>query len=269
MKRWFILGLCIWFSAPALPRGAGSVRFIILGDRTGEEQPGVYEKVLRAATAENPDFILSVGDTIQGFDDARAEREWQDWNRLAEPFRKFQFYLTPGNHDIWSGLSERLYRKYSRRPLHYSFDSGSAHFTVLDNSRAEEPAASELSFLEEDLKTHPASQPKFVISHRPSWALKALTRDPDFAIHRLARKYGAAYVVAGHIHQMLHYSLEGVEYVSVPSSGGHLRDSGRYLDGWFFGYASVTVTDSNVQFQIHELAGRVTNLNDWGPAGHR
>jgi hypothetical protein len=75
------------------------------------------------------------------------------------------------------------------------------------------------------------------------------------------------YVVAGHVHQMLHLKLEGVEYVSMVSSGGHLRASGRYEDGWFFGYARVAVMEGTVQFRIHGLDGRETVLADWGAAG--
>ena len=61
--------------------------------------------------------------------------------------------------------------------------------------------------------------------------------DTTFPLHRLAKKYGVQYVIAGHVHEMLHFTLEGIEYVSMVSSGGHLRASGKYEDGWFFGYA--------------------------------
>jgi hypothetical protein len=50
-----------------------SFRFAILGDRTGEAQPGVYEQVWKEVAAENPAFVLSVGDTIQGMNDRSAE----------------------------------------------------------------------------------------------------------------------------------------------------------------------------------------------------
>ena len=100
---------------------------------------------------------------------------------------------------------------------------------------------SELTFLEQDLKAH-ASQPlKFIISHRPSWIVNVVLRDPNFPLHQLARKYGVQYVIAGHVHEMLHYTLDGIEYISAPSAGGHLRASGKYADGWFFGYTVVDV----------------------------
>jgi hypothetical protein len=71
---------------------------------------------------------------------------------------------------------------------------------------------------------------------------------------------------------MLRFELEGVTYLSMPSSGGHLRGSGDYAAGWFFGRALVAVKGSAVDFQIEELKpprgqGRVTKLSDWGMLG--
>src|SRR5690242_7902200 len=111
--------------------GFAQFPFVILGDRTGEAVPGVYEQVWREAAAENPAFVVSVGDTIQGLNDATAEREW----RILNSYKQFPLYLAPGNHDIWSAESERLFRKYASHAPHYSFDYHQAHFTILDNSR--------------------------------------------------------------------------------------------------------------------------------------
>lgn len=251
---------------------AGSFRFVILGDRSGETQPGVYEQVWRETAADDPAFVIAVGDTIQGTDDAAAGREWQTWQRIVAPFRRFPLYLVPGNHDIWSEESERLFRRYSGRAPHYSFDYRQAHFTILDNSRSEDFSAEELAFLEKDLAQHREQQIKFIFSHRPSWLISAMFRNPDFTIQRLSKKYGVQYVIAGHIHEMLHVDLDGVSYVSMPSAGGHLRGARKYEDGWFFGYAVVEVNGAGVSAQVKELKpphgkGRVTALKDWGVAG--
>jgi predicted phosphodiesterase len=235
---------------------------VILGDRTGEAVSGIYEKVWREAAAERPAFVLSVGDTIQGLNDRTAEAEWRDAERIFAPL---PLYLTPGNHDIWSAASERLFRRHAGHPPHYSFDYEQAHFTILDNSRTEQFSAQELAFLEKDLQN---PQPvKFIVSHRPSWLIDAMLLNPRFPLHQLAKKYGVKYVIAGHLHQIVHVELDGVTYLSMPSSGGHLRGSEKYEDGWFFGYALVEVNGQKVQFQIKELGGRVTSLANWGRAG--
>ncbi len=258
----FLLG-----QSPAAP-----LRFVILGDRMGEVVAGKYEAVWKAIAAEKPAFVVGVGDSIQGGSDATAETEWLDLGRILEPFRKIPYFPSAGNHDIWNEASATLYVKHAGRPLHYSFDQGPVHFTMLDNSLGDALAPGELAFLEEDLKAHQKQPVKFIVSHRPSWILNVVVKNPDFPLAQLAAKYGVEYVVAGHVHEMMHLSLEGVEYISAPSAGGHLRASGKYEDGWFFGYIVATVNGTDVQFSVHELGashgeGRVTPLSDWGVVG--
>jgi 3',5'-cyclic-AMP phosphodiesterase len=248
---------------------AGSFHFVILGDRTGEAQPGVYEQIWKETAAENPAFVVTVGDTIQGLADATADAEWHQVERILAPYKRWPLYLTPGNHDIWSELSEKLYTKYSGHAVHYSFDHEQAHFSVLDNSRTEVFSANELEWLESDLQAHRQQPLKFVISHRPSWIVEILLKNPKSAIHQLAKKYGVQYVISGHIHQMLHANLEGVEYLSMPSAGGHLRGTKKYEDGWFFAHTLVTIDGTTAQFQIKEMkpSGRVSAPGDWGASG--
>ena len=194
-----------------------SFRFVILGDRTGEARPGVYEQVWREVAEEDPAFVLSVGDTIQGLNDATAEAEWRAVQQILTPYKRFPLYLAPGNHDIWSEQSEKLFRQYAGRAVHYSFDHGPAHFTILDNSRSDEMPEEELAFLEKDLQAHEKQPVKFIVSHRPSWLIPAAFVNRDFPLHKLAKKYGVEYVIAGHVHQLLHVDLDGVTYLSMES----------------------------------------------------
>src|SRR5690242_3532325 len=116
---------------PASPASPNHFRFSIVGDRTGEAQPGVYERVWREVNQFHPDFVINVGDVIEGGNDATADQEWRT---VREVWRDYSYplYFTPGNHDIWSDTSEKLYEKYSSRPPSYSFNYQDAHFTILD-----------------------------------------------------------------------------------------------------------------------------------------
>jgi 3',5'-cyclic-AMP phosphodiesterase len=253
------------------PAPAG-FRFALLGDRTGEAQPGVYEQIWKQIASEKPAFVACVGDSIEGLHDDSAADEWRALIRLLQPFARLPLYLAPGNHDVWSAASERLFQQYAKHPLHYSFDYAQAHFTILDNSRSDQLPPGELAFLEADLKAHATQPLKFIVSHRPSWLLDAAVRNSAFALHQLAKQYGVEYVIAGHIHQMIHLELDGVTYLSLPSSGGHLRLSGAYDDGWFFAHELVTVHGKAVEVQVEEVTsprgeGRVTKLADWGMTG--
>ena len=253
----------VLFSAALLAQ----TRFVILGDRTGETQGDVYASIWKQIKTEDPDFVVSVGDTIQGLNDETAESEWLTIERLVAPQWWNKLYLTPGNHDIWSDASQALFEKHAGHPHHYSFDHGPVHVTILDNSRSEQFPAEELKFLESDLAGHIAQPLKIVISHRPSWIFDAMLHNTDFPLHKLAKRFGVQYVIAGHVHQMLHAELDGVHYLSMPSAGGHLRGSMKYADGWFFGHIFVTIQNSALKLAIREVDGRVTQPADWGVAG--
>ena len=260
-----VLGFAVWRALCAAP--ADGFHFALLGDRTGEAQPGIYERVWRQMAAAKPAFVLSVGDTIQGQDDATAEAQWKDALRLLEPYRQIPLYLAPGNHDVWSEASAKLFRQYAGRDLHYSFDSGGAHFAVLDNSRSDAWPAAELAWLEADLKQHAPAEVKFVVSHRPSWIVDAGLGSTAGPMHGLAKRYGVCCIVSGHVHQLIHASLDGVTYLALPSAGAHLRLNGTYPEGWFFGWTDVEIRGREVRFQVHALDGPTTPLSDWGRAG--
>ncbi|MFZ0592381.1 MAG: metallophosphoesterase, partial [Bryobacteraceae bacterium] len=198
--------------------------------------------------------------------------EWQQVEKILDRHPSLPVYLAPGNHDIWSPLSERLFRKFARRAPHYGFDFQNLHVTVLDNSRTEQLSAAELEFLEQDLQAHERQPAKLVVCHRPSWLFPVLFKNPNSPLHQLAKRFGVRYLVAGHLHEMLHFELEGVTYLSMPSAGGHLRASGRYEDGWFFGHTLVEDDNDTLKFRIEEAKapigeGRITSEADWGAAG--
>ncbi|MCU1292382.1 MAG: hypothetical protein JWP08_1232, partial [Bryobacterales bacterium] len=63
-----------------------------------------------------------------------------------------------------------------------------------------------------------------------------------------------------------------VNYLSMPSSGGHLKGDKRYEGGWFFGETEVDVHGAEASLAIHELckpygSARVSIPADWGAAG--
>ena len=272
MMRFVLAALCLAGAAVAVQNKGGDFTFAILGDRTGGAFPGVYQEAWRETDADHPDFVVNVGDTIQGGDDSTIDSEWERISGLLAPYRHYKFFYVPGNHDVWSVASAQAFEKFTGKPLHYSFDYGGAHFTMLDNSRTEFLPAEELAFLQKDLQLHERQKVKFIFFHRPSWILKVLLRNADFPLHKLALQYGVKYVICGHIHEMLRFELDGVTYLSMASSGGHLRGPRTYAKGWFFQHTLVTVHGEQVRFEIKELAApfgeaRITKPEDWNPAG--
>jgi Icc protein len=264
---WLTLPAAMALGAFETPRARTEFRFAILGDRTGEAQPGVYEEIWREVDAWRPDLVITVGDTIQGMNDATAPAEWRALRPLLAKYQRYPLFFTPGNHDIWSDASERLYAKETGRPVHYSFDFGNAHFTVLDNSRTDSLPEREQEFLKSDLEKNQDRPLKFVFCHRPFWLLPVMLGG-DFPLHELAVRYRVQYVVSGHAHRFARFVRGPVTYLLVGSSGGHLRGTG-FEQGWFFHHVRATVTGTKVRMTIREAdrpfgQGRSFEEEEWG-----
>jgi len=243
---------------------------VILGDRTGDAIPGVYESIWSQVAASKPDFTINVGDTIQGGKDAAAAAEWTSlepiWKRYAKPF-----YFTPGNHDIWSAESRRVFERETGHPAWYGFNYQNAHFTVLDNSETENLSDEQMAFLDRDLAANKDRDPKFVFFHKPFWLLPVRFHSSDFPFHQLIRKYGVGYVISGHGHQFVRLVQDGIVYLEAGSSGAKLKGQG-FAKGWFFGETEVRVRGSKVQMEIQEAGaphgeGRHFDAAEWGENG--
>jgi 3',5'-cyclic-AMP phosphodiesterase len=254
--RWFLPAVLVMAVLTAADSPRNDFHFAILGDRTGDAQPGVYEQVWRELDAEHPDFAINVGDTIQGGNDATATSEWTMlrplWARLPG-----RMYFTPGNHDIWSEASRHIYERQTGHPAFYSFNFQNAHFTVLDNSEASDLSLilddRQMQFLARDLAENRDRDPKFVFFHKPFWLIPVKFQSSQFPFHQLITKYRVRYVVSGHGHQYVDEMLDGVAYLEAPSSGGKLKGQG-FKQGWFYGHVLVTVKGSHVTITANEIA---------------
>ena len=275
-KRWVAgTAVALLFAAVigtlALTEPKNDFRFSIVGDRTGTPMPEIYGRIWREIDLLHPDFVINVGDTIQGGDDERAESQWQDLRPVWRRYGHFPLYFTPGNHDIWSKQSLDVYKKETGRPNYYSFNYQDAHFTVLDNSRSLDLTDDQLKFLEDDLKANQDRRPKFVFFHKPYWMAFLKLGSGEFPLHQLAKKYGVSYVISGHGHQFVRMSRDGIVYMEVGSSGGKMKGEG-FAKGWFYHHVWGHVLGSKVDLTVKELdgpagKGRMFRAEDWDDAG--
>ena len=234
-----------------------SFRFSIVGDRTGKGDQAIYAQTWAEVDRLRPDFVINVGDTIQGTEDSTAEAEWKQIRAFLAQYQRCPLYLIAGNHDVWSDFSEKLFEQATGHPPTYSFDYQNAHFVVLDNSRRAELSPDQLRFLEADLKKNRAREPKFVFFHQPFWLVPVRLGNHAFDLHRLAQEYGVDYVVSGHGHQFVRLELDGVVYTEVGSSGANIGEAWKtdegYAKGSFYQHALVEVTGEHVKFTVKEL----------------
>jgi predicted phosphodiesterase len=256
----------------AVAQPENNFHFSIIGDRTGGANPEIYDRVWREVDLLHPDFVVNVGDTIEGGNDQRAEQEWSALRPMWARYNKYPLYFTPGNHDVFSDASRKLYEKETGRPASYSFNYQNAHFTVLDNSGSDELPEAQIEFLRRDLEQNKERSPKFILFHRPFWIPYVIFKNREFPFHQIAKKYGVAYVICGHMHQFMRMEQDGVVYLVVGSSGASMRrglNAGQgFEQGWFYHHVQVRVKGSTVQATVKEVdsdavKGRVFNADDW------
>ncbi|MEW6411732.1 MAG: metallophosphoesterase [Candidatus Zixiibacteriota bacterium] len=200
------------------------IRFAIIGDRTGENQPGIYEQIIGEIERLKPEFVMTVGDHIEGYtsDTSILNAEWKEYLELIKAF-SMPVHLTPGNHDITYDDMEETYRRQTGLSPYYSFDYDGVHIVVLDNSRwyeSDEMPDEQVQWLISDLEGHTGAEYTLLFYHVPSWYRTLSDGKPD-RLHTIYQKYGVDAVFNGHWHSYFTGEYDGIEYTTVGTSGGH------------------------------------------------
>lgn len=271
----FAVGIAL--TAPKPPQN--DFRFAIMGDRTGGAQPQIYGRVWREIDLFHPEFVINVGDTIQGRnhkDNLTPEQQWAALRPIWARYSHYPLYFTPGNHDSWSDESRALYERESKRKSFYSFDYQDAHFTVVDSTfgrgRLNEDM---LDFIEGDLEANREKRPKFIFFHHPYW-ISEFANKREFRLHDLARTHGVSHVITGHGHRFVRQVEDGIVYMEVGSSGGQMtggleRGEG-FRDGRFYHWVWGHVKGDKVRLTVKEIGGhmgegRMFNAEKWTREG--
>lgn len=128
---------------------ASEFRFVVIGDRTGRHRPGVFEDAMDKVDRLRPDFVINIGDLIEGNTEDRAQldAEWSEVDaaisRLSIPF----FYV-PGNHDLTNEVQRSEWRKRLGAD-YYSFTYKNALFLVLNTEDPPQPRIARMKLFQD------------------------------------------------------------------------------------------------------------------------
>jgi len=221
--------------------------FVVYGDRTGGVPAGL--KVLEQAVVDtnllDPDLVMTVGDLIQGYNEAP---EWMEqMNEFKEIMERLHMRWFPvaGNHDVYwrgtgkapEGQHESNYEKHFG-PLWYSFRHKNSGFIVLysdegdaasnekgfNEGRLQTMSPAQLAFLQEALENHKGLDHVFLFLHHPRWIGRGYKDGNWDVVHNMLKTAGnVSAVFAGHIHQMrFDGPKDGIAYYTLATTGGHL-----------------------------------------------
>jgi hypothetical protein len=109
-------------------------QFVVIGDRTGgANQQGTFELAIGQLNLLQPEFVINVGDMIEGYSDDKAELN-AEWNEIDDMLEQLNmpFFRTPGNHDIANETAQQVWRD-RHGSTRYHFVYNDTLFVVLDS----------------------------------------------------------------------------------------------------------------------------------------
>lgn len=245
----------------AAPNSRDAFSFVILSDRTGGHVPGEWEEAVAEANRLKPDFVICVGDLIEGYTSDRAvlEAQWQDVERIVSKLDA-PFFYCPGNHDVTrrnpqdEATAASVYRERHgvNGRSYYSFDYRGCHFVVLNTLQAKdnpEFAREQFAWLRQDMQAAAAATQVFVFYHHPLWP----SGEPPALWQELRTILppGKTTIFNGHWHWLSYQNADGFPSYVLASSGA---ESDRNRDeGGFRMFARVAVDGARTTVSLLPL----------------
>jgi hypothetical protein len=120
-------------------------QFAIVGDRGGgANPPGTFERTMEQLNWLQPEFVMSVGDYVEGYTSKPdvMKTQWDEFDAIVAELQ-MPFFFVRGNHDINTPITREAWTEL-RGPDYYYFKYKDVLFIALDTEGAEKSAAPEL-----------------------------------------------------------------------------------------------------------------------------
>lgn len=204
-------------------------QFAIVTDRTGGNRPGIFKDAINKINTLYPEFVLTVGDMIEGYsrDTVQLENEWNEMNQIVESLKMPFFYL-PGNHDISNEIQAREWEKrYGKRYYHFIYKN--TLFLILDINDDDDYSISreQTDYALKTISGNTDVKWTFMLLHQPIWNYNTDGRFEEIEKAMSDRNY---YIFAGHTHHYFHEKRNGQNYYVLGTTG-----AGSNLRGNYFG----------------------------------
>jgi hypothetical protein len=208
-------------------------QFAVVTDRTGGHRPGIFEDAIAKLNLLRPEFVMSVGDLIEGYteDESELDREWTEFQsftaRLTMPF----FYV-PGNHDLSNATEVAKWKERFGR-LYWHFVYRNVLFLCLDS---EDPPDThigdeQIAYVKRALDENPTARHTLLFLHKPLWVIEERNAAAGKASGEASKETGwskieallanRAYTVfAGHFHHYTKYVRNDRRYFVLATTGG-------------------------------------------------
>jgi 3',5'-cyclic AMP phosphodiesterase CpdA len=240
-------------------------QFAIIADRTGGMRSGIFEDAVDKLNLLGPEFVVSVGDLIDGnTEDAEVlTKQWDQFDAIVDKLEMPFFYLA-GNHDLTNGTMQDLWTRRLGR-TYYHFIYRDVLFLCLNTQDPPGTKGSisdaQMSYFREVLRTHEQKDIKkrgdvrwtMIVMHKPLWK-KQFGGQQNWQKFETMLGQRPCTFIAGHVH---HYTKEvrrGRSYYTLATTGGSSSLKG-VKHGSFDHIVWGTMTDDGPRLANIELDG--------------
>ncbi len=198
-------------------------QFAIVTDRTGGRRPGVFPIGIKKLNLLQPEFVMSVGDLIEGYtkDTVQINKEWEEFMGFIDMLEAPFFYV-PGNHDITNQVLEDKWKELFG-VSYYHFVYHDVLFLCLnseDNLRGAGRGTiddEQFEYIKKTLAENSDVKWTMVFIHQPLWVQEDTKRWKDVEKLLEGRKHN---VFAGHYHRYWKSQRNNGRYIALATTGG-------------------------------------------------
>jgi len=212
-------------------------QFAIVADRTGGARKGVFPKAAKKLNLLRPEFVISVGDLIQGYttDKKVLKKEWSAFNQFVNYF-DMPFFYVAGNHDTGNKEMAEIWQDTFGQ-CYYYFTYKDVLFICLDTqeyrdkeNKGRSLSKQQIDWVKKVLDKHPNVRWTMLFLHQPLWiyekgdiGLDGKVYPPKKTGFKAVEKalQGRNYtVIAGHFHAYTKYVRKNKKYFVLATTGG-------------------------------------------------
>ncbi|WKN46217.1 sugar-binding protein [Tunicatimonas pelagia] len=234
------------FTSLEVNNGAKNFQFAIVSDRTGGHRPGIFLDGVRKLNLLQPEFVMSVGDLIEGYttDKAEIDRQWTEFNGFIDELT-VPFFYVPGNHDYTNEvLAEEWQERFGKDYYHFQYND--VLFLCLnseDNARGAGRGTiddEQYEYIKQTLEENADVKWTLVFMHQPLWDQEEDPKRWADVETLLADREHSVFV--GHRHRYVKYERNNGNYYILATTGGGSPLRGPEL-GEFDHVAWITMTN--------------------------
>ncbi len=212
------------FTSGKLNNDPDEFRFAIVSDRTGGHRAKVFTQAVARLNLLQPQFVLSVGDLIEGGNQPakKLEAEWEEFDGYVKKLQ-MPFFYVPGNHDVGHKNADKVWgERYGRR--HYHFVYRNVLFLVLNTddppgSGRGHLGAEQIAYAGQALRANRGVRWTIVTMHKPVWTAPQVKKTGWLEVEKALgdRPYT---VFVGHVHRYQKFARNGRNYYQLATTGG-------------------------------------------------